>query len=159
MTVTVEEWIYVMLSWRHFDGLVLYVNGLKVASSDEPTPIQVTVTDNNKFFIGSNIEKEDNSYLLFYVSTIDILKNVQNNKPLLEYAPPITQDAYIWAFASIDGDYIYGNPRMRVHGKVSENRGALGFDGVSSYIHDIGDLAGIPLSITFLSIFSALLTE
>ncbi|XP_065658152.1 uncharacterized protein LOC136082662 [Hydra vulgaris] len=143
--------IFVSCFRKPLAGLLVYINGVKVAESLLPTLINTTYSLCAGIILGANINHDEESFLLMYLSAFDIMNTYVESKQLMDYAPPILKDNFIITFSSLDGDSLTNHPNIKVDGAVTENRGVLVLNGMQTFLYDTGDFKDTFVMMPFLS--------
>ena len=143
--LSVDEWLYVMFTWKRERGLSIYIDGIRKMGETSFILTMGNKQTADHIVIGADQNKEKKSFLLMYLASIDLISSIIDYKVALEYAPPIFNNHYILTFSSIKKDYIEDHLQMKVHGPVKENRGTLVFDGIHGFLHDTGEYSGTQL--------------
>lgn len=137
-----DEWLYIMFTWKREGGLSIYVDGIRKMGETGYIQTMGNKRVSENIVIGANQNKNSDSFLLMYLASIDLVSDLIDYKAALEFAPPIANIHYILTFSSIRKDYIENHLKMKIHGPVKENRGTLVFDGIHGFLHDSGEYAG-----------------
>ena len=69
-----DDWLYLLLTWRSDQGLLLYINGILKSISTKPVPTNsATSTSSGVFVIGRSVSSEA-GYAKFQMTLFTVLK-------------------------------------------------------------------------------------